>query len=67
MAAIIRCIRDTVTNDAVYVNLDTVKYFDAITNSKRVTFHFSKGESVTVKETLEKVIEMMGSNGIKVD
>jgi hypothetical protein len=67
MAALIRCIRDTVTNDPVYVNLDTVRYFDAITNSKHVTFHFAKGESVTVKETLDRVIEMMRFNGIKLD
>ena len=57
MATIIRCIRDAGTNDPVYVNNENVRYFDAA--SKHVIFHFAKGESITVKETLEKVIELL--------
>ena len=66
MATIIRFIRDAGTNEPVYVNIDSVRYFDANVSNHHVTFHFAKGESVTVKETLEKVLELTaGVKGAK--
>ena len=53
MATIIRCIRDAGTNEPVYVNVDSVRYFDANVSNHHVTFHFAKGESLTVGERLE--------------
>ena len=60
MPALIRCIRDTGTNEPIYVNVDAVRSPQTTT----CTPHFTSPKAITVKETLEKIIELISGGKV---